>query len=91
LHHFAFLVWLLARNFCNPKTCFLLLKSRFLTPILPFLTLFLMVLKGFEYTIAAYIYAFYLAFSGKKHGIYQHFTLRLAPKRVAFSGKTHCI
>jgi len=50
-----------------------------------------MVLKGFEYTIAAYIYAFLLAFSGKKHGIYQHFTLRLAPKRVAFSGKTHCI
>ena len=38
-------------------------------PVLPFLTLFLMVLKGFEYTIAAYIYAFLLAFSGKKHCI----------------------
>ena len=38
-------------------------------PVLPFLTLFLMVLKGFEYTIAVYIYAFLLTFSGKKHCI----------------------
>ena len=57
-----------------------------------------MVLKGFEYTISAYIYAimaylyaFCLVFSGKMHCILHHFTLRLAPKRTAFSTKTHCI
>ena len=31
--------------------------------ILPFSAMFLMVLKGFIYTIAAYFYAFRLAFS----------------------------
>ena len=30
--------------------------------ILPFLAMFLMVLKGFVYTIAVYFYAFHLAF-----------------------------
>ena len=45
------------------------------------------VLEGFVYTIAVDIYAFRLAFSGILH----HFTLRLAPKRTAFSTKTHCI
>ena len=37
--------------------------------ILPLLAMFLMVLKGFVYTIAADIYAFRLAFSGKTHCI----------------------
>ena len=37
--------------------------------ILPFLTVFFMVLKGFVYTIAMDIYAFHLAFSGKLHRI----------------------
>ncbi len=37
--------------------------------ILPFLAMFFMVLKGFVYTIAVYIYAFRLAFSGKSHHI----------------------
>ena len=59
--------------------------------ILPILAMFFMVLKGFVYTIAVYIYAFRLAFSIKTHCILHHFTLRLAPKRTAFSGKTYCI
>jgi len=35
--------------------------------ILPFLALFLMVRKGFIYTIAAYFYAFRLAFCSILH------------------------
>jgi len=53
--------------------------------------MFFMVYEGFIYTIAAYIYAFCLAFSGKSHCILHHFTLHLAPKRIAFSTKTHCV
>ncbi len=37
--------------------------------VLPLLPMFLMPLKGFIYTNAADIYAFCLAFSGKKHCI----------------------
>jgi len=50
-----------------------------------------MVLKGFVYTIAAYIYAFRLAFRRISHCVLHHFTLRLAPKRTAFSGILHCV
>ena len=59
--------------------------------ILPFLAMVFMVLKGFVYTIAVNVYAFRLAFSGILHCILPHFTLRLAPKRTAFSGKTQGI
>ena len=59
--------------------------------ILPFLAMCFVVREGYIYAIAAYLYAFCLAFSSKMHGILHHFTLRLAPKRTAFSGKTHCI
>jgi len=59
--------------------------------ILPFLAICFMVRKGFVYTIALGIYAFHLAFSGKKYCILHHFSLRLAPKRTAFSTKTHCV
>jgi len=59
--------------------------------ILPILAMFFMVLKGFVYTIAVYIYAFRLAFSIKTHCILHHFTLHLAPKRTAFSGILPCI
>ena len=38
-------------------------------PILPFLALFFMALKGIIYTIAAYFYAFHLAFSTILHRI----------------------
>ena len=55
--------------------------------ILPFLAMCFRVLKGFVYTITVDVYAFRLAFSGKSHCILQHFTLRLAPKRTAFSIK----
>ena len=37
--------------------------------ILPFLAIRFMVLKGFVYTIAVDVYAFYLAFCGKSHHI----------------------
>ena len=59
--------------------------------ILPFSARCFMVLKGFLYTIAVDVYAFRLAFSGKSHRILHHFTLRLAPKRTAFSTKTQGI
>jgi len=53
--------------------------------------MFFMVLKGFVYTITAYIYAFRLAFGTILHGILHHFTLHLAPKRIVFCTKTHCV
>ena len=59
--------------------------------VLPFLAICFMVRKGFVYTIVVDIYAFRLAFSGKKHCILHHITLRLAPKCTAFSTKTHCV
>ena len=59
--------------------------------ILPFLAMFFMVLKGFVYTIAMDVYAFRLAFSSILHCVLQRFTLRLAPKRKAFSTKTHAV
>ena len=59
--------------------------------ILPSWAMCFMVLEGYVYTIAAYIYAFRLAFSSIFHGVLHHFSLHLAPKRIAFSTKTHCI
>ena len=59
--------------------------------ILPFLSMYLMVLKGFVYTISVDIYAFRLTFSGILHCILHHFTLRLASKRTPFWCKTECI
>ena len=59
--------------------------------ILPFLSMYLMVLKGFVYTISVDIYAFRLTFSGILHRILYHFTLRLASKRTPFWCKTECI
>ena len=38
-------------------------------PILPFLGMCFMVLRGFVYTITVNVYAFRLAFSGKSHCI----------------------
>jgi len=58
---------------------------------LVFLAMCFMFLEGYVYTIAAYFYAFRLAFSSILHCVLHHFTLRLAPKRTAFSTKTHCI
>jgi len=57
--------------------------------ILPFLGMCFMVLEGYVYTIGAYFYAFCVAFSSILHGVLHHFTLRFAPKRTAFSTKTH--
>ena len=60
-------------------------------PILPFWVMCFMVRKGFIYTIAAYFYAYRLAFSTILHCILLHFTLRFAPKRTPFCTKTHAI
>ncbi len=59
--------------------------------VLPFSGMCFMARKGFIYTIAADIYAFRLAFSGILHCVLHHFTLRLAPKRTAFSSILHHI
>ena len=59
--------------------------------ILPFWAMRFMVLQGYVYTVAAYIYAFRLAFSSILHGVLHHFAMRLASKRTAFSTKTHCV
>ena len=59
--------------------------------ILPFLAMFFMVRKGFVYAVAVNFYAFCLAFCPILHCILHHFTLHLAPKRTAFSGKLHLI
>ena len=91
LHHFAFLVWLKARNFSSPITRVLPLKTHFLAAILPFSGIYLMVRKGLVYTISVYFYAFRLAFSSILHCVLHHFTLRLASKRTPFCGKTHCV
>ena len=91
LHHFAFLVWLPPHYFLRPIIRFQPLKPHFLTAILPFVVLFLMVRRGFVYAIVVHIYAFCFAFSGILCCILHHFTLRLAPKRTAFSTKTHCV
>ena len=91
LHHFTFLFSRQLAFFLFPICPFQTLKPHFLTTILPFLVLFFMVLRGFIYTITVDIYASRLAFSTKKHCIQHHITLRFAPKRVAFSGKTQVI
>ena len=57
--------------------------------ILPFSTLFLVVLRGYIYTIATDVYSYCLAFSSKSHCVLHQNTLRLAPKRTAFSGILH--
>jgi len=49
------------------------------------------VLEGFVYAIMVDIYAFRLAFCSILRCVLHHFTLRLAPKRTAFSTKTHCV
>jgi len=67
------------------------LKTHFLTAILPLSAMFLMVVKGLFIPIAVDFYAFRLAFSSILHCVLHHFTLHLAPKRIAFSGKTHHI
>ena len=55
--------------------------------ILPFSVMLFMVRKGFIYTISADIYAFRLAFSGKKYCILHHFSLHLAPNCTTFCCK----
>ena len=55
------------------------------------LGMFLPVRQGFVYTISADIYAFCLVFSTILPCVLHQNALHLAPKRTAFSIKTHCI
>ena len=59
--------------------------------VLPFCAMLLVVLKGFIYAIAAYIYAYRLAISSILPCVLQQIALRFAAFYLAFSGKTHCI
>ena len=59
--------------------------------ILPLSATYFVVQEGFIYTITVDIHTFHLAFSTILPSILHHFTLHLAPKRLAFSTKTHCI
>ena len=84
LHHFTFLDWSSPHIFLRPITRFLPLKSHFLTTISPLPAMCFIARKGVVYTICSG----YLCFSPR---IYQQNALRLAPKHLAFSTKTHCI
>ena len=59
--------------------------------ILPFLSMYLVVRKGFIYTIAAYFYACRLAFGSILPCVLHQNALRFAPKCLAFCTKTYCI
>jgi len=53
--------------------------------------MFLMLLKGFIYTIAVDNHASHLAFSTILPGVLHQNAVHFAPKRSAFSSKTQCI
>ena len=59
--------------------------------ILLFLAMCFMVLEGYVYAIAVYIYAFRLAFSCILHCVLHHFTLRFAPFYLAFCTILPCV
>ncbi len=59
--------------------------------ILPFLVMCFMAKKGFIYTIAAYIYAYRLAFCSILPCVLHQIALRFAPNCLAFSTKTPCV
>ena len=70
--------------FFNSNYALLAPKTPLLTAILTFLAMCFMARKGFVYTICSG----YLCFSSR---ILRHFALRLAPKCLAFSTKTHSV
>ena len=59
--------------------------------VLPFFAMCFMALKGFIYTFVVDFYAFRLTFSTILHCILYQNALYFAPKRTAFSTKTHCV
>ena len=59
--------------------------------ILPFLAMYLVVRKGFIYTITAYIYTYRLVFCSILPCVLHQIALHLAPKCLAFCTKTYCI
>ena len=91
LHHLAFLFWLPTHFFLRPITRFQPLRCHFLMVNQPFLVMYLVIRKGFIYTIAAYIYAYRLAFCSILPCVLHQNVLHLAPKHLAFSTKTHYI
>ena len=84
LHHFAFLDGCRFAIFSTPISHSQPQRLHFFVCFLPPLSDVLKVQSGFAYTISVHIYA-YLPF------IQQHNALRLAPKRLAFSTKMHCV
>ena len=59
--------------------------------ILPFLVMYLVIRKGFIYTIVAYFYAYRLAFGSILPCVLHQNSLRFAPKHTAFSTKMPCV
>ena len=92
MHHFTFLVWLPTRIFSNPITYFSpppktpLFRPK--TPLVSsYFALFGPVFRGSKrfYLYNCCVFLCLLSL------IQQHFAMRLAAKRTAFSTKTHCI
>ena len=82
--HFAFLVGYCLVVFLCPIICFQPLKPHFLMYVLP---LFNHVFNGSE-GFCPPLRCVFLCFSSR---VQQHFALRLAPKRLAFSTKMQCV
>ena len=91
LHHFAFLVWLPTRIFSTPITRFQPLKSHFLRLFCPFQPCVSWLERVLFIPLQCIFMLNRLVFSSESHRILQHFTLRFAPKCLAFSTKTHSI
>ena len=83
-HHLAFLVACRFVFFSTPNSCFQPLKPHFLTYVLPLLSPFVNASKGFCLPLRH-------VFLCVPTCVLQHFTLHLAPKRLAFSTKTACV
>ena len=71
-------------KFSSPITRFSPLKSRFLMAVLPLLS---PIFSGSKRSCLSLLCVF-LCFSSRSQ---RHFALHLAPKRLAFSTKTHCV
>ena len=106
LHHFSFLVWLLARNFSSPNPSILPPKNPLFNDHFALFchvfhgsrrfflchdTEFLCTSSCILRHFALHFAAFYLAFCTKTHCILHQNALHLAPKRTAFSGILHYI
>ena len=90
-HHFAFLFSRRNKVFRSQLTNNQALKLQFLLCVLPLLSLFLAHRVAFVYLLDVDIYTSCLAFCCIQSCVQHQNALRLAPKCLAFSGKTQCI